>query len=152
MGRRRFTSPHFREKCGQQGPKLGPKMEPKWRKKRCKNRSKIGCILELIFERVWEDFGSQNGAKLAPKLSKKSILYWKWCKAQNAYKTNGFLMICWFSGTEAGTKNRSKIDQKLKPKMDCLLASIFGGFWCQLGSILGPKIDQNSAKSDLKKR
>ena len=55
-------------------------------------------------------------------------------------------MIFWFSGTEVGTKNRSKIDQKLKPKMDCLLASIFGGFWCQLGSILAPKIDQNPPK------
>ena len=31
-------------------------------------------------------------------------------------------------GGQVATKNRSKIDQKLKPKMDGLLASIFGGF------------------------
>ena len=29
---------------------------------------------------------------------------------------------------EVGSKNRAKIDQKFKHKMDGLLASIFGGF------------------------
>ena len=55
-------------------------------------------------------------------------------------------MILEDRGVEVGTKNRSKIHQKWEPKMDCLLASIFGGFWCQLGSILAPKINQNSQK------
>ena len=29
--------------------------------------------------------------------------------AKKHYKSNGFSMICWFSGTEVGTKNRSKM-------------------------------------------
>ena len=41
-------------------------------------------------------------------------------------------MISRVQGVEIGSQNRSKIDQKLKPKMDRLLASIlmdYGRFW-----------------------
>ena len=37
-------------------------------------------------------------------------------------------------GVEVGTKKQSKINQKLKLKMDRLLASIFNGFWWVLGA------------------
>ena len=57
-----------------------------------------------------------------------------------------------------GPKLEAKIDQKLKPKMDCLLASIFGGFWLFLVGKLGWKIEpranknrfQNASKNDEK--
>ena len=51
---------------------------------------------------------------------------------------------------EVGSKNGSKIDQKLKPKMDCLLASIFDGFWWVLGGKLGWKIEPRAKKNRLK--
>ena len=54
-------------------------------------------------------------------------------------------------GVEVGSKNQSTIDQKLKPKMDCLLASIFGGFWWLWGGKLGRKIEQRANKNGSKK-
>ena len=61
-----------------------------------------------------------------------------------------FLMSFQSYGVEVGIKNQSKIDQKLKPKMDCLLASIFGGFWWVLGGMLGWKIEPRAKKNRLK--
>ena len=49
-----------------------------------------------------------------------------------------------------GPKLGPKIDQKLKPKMDCLLASIFGGFWWILGGKLGWKNEPRANKNRLK--
>ena len=51
---------------------------------------------------------------------------------------------------EVGIKNQSKILQQIKPKMDCLLASIFGGFWWVLGGKLGCKIEPREKKNRLK--
>ena len=59
-------------------------------------------------------------------------------------------MIFVVLGVEVGIKNRSKIDQKLKPKMNGLLASIFGGFWWVLGAKLGGKIEPRAIKNRLK--
>ena len=65
-------------------------------------------------------------------------------------------MILGVLGVEVGTRNRSKIDQNLKPKMGCLLASIFDGFLWLLGSKLGGKIEprslQNGIEKTMKKR
>ena len=118
------------------------KVDEKWSRKSIKFSVPLG--IDLFFD--FDGFSMENEAKLVPKSDQKSISTSEGRFCKKPYKTNGFLMIFWFSGTEVGTKNRSKIDQKLKPKMDCLLASIFGGFWCQLGSILAPQIDQNSPK------
>ena len=54
-------------------------------------------------------------------------------------------------GVEVGIKNQSKINQKLKPKMDRLLALIFGGFWWILGGKLGWKIEPRAIKNRFKK-
>ena len=53
-------------------------------------------------------------------------------------------------GVEGGIKNQSKNDQKFKPKMDRLLASIFGGFWWFLGGKLGGKIEPRANKHRFK--
>ena len=53
-------------------------------------------------------------------------------------------------GVEVSTKNPLKVNQKLKLKMDRLLASIFGGFWWVLGAKLGWKIEPRAIKSRLK--
>ena len=74
------------------------------------------------------DFGRENEGKLAPKWDQKSMLTSKGRFYKSTYKTNRILMIFEVSGVEVGSKNRPKIDEKLKPKMDCLLASILGRF------------------------
>ena len=61
-------------------------------------------------------------------------------------------MIFVVLGVEVGIKNRSKIDQNLKPKMNGLLASIFGGFWWVLGGKLASKIEPRSNKNRFKIR
>ena len=59
-------------------------------------------------------------------------------------------MILWVRGSRVGNQNRSKFDQNLKSKMECLLASIFNGFRWVLGVNLGRKIDPRSIKKDPK--
>ena len=62
-------------------------------------------------------------------------------------------MILGVPGVEVGTLNLSKIDQNLKPKMGCLLASIFDGFWWIFGGKLGlnrAKIDPKSIPKNIK--
>ena len=50
-------------------------------------------------------------------------------------------------------KNRYKIDQKLKSKMECLLASIFEEVWWFWGAKLGAKIEgKNDPKSKVLRR
>ena len=67
------------------------------------------------------DFGNQNGAKLAPKSDQKSI---STSKSDFQLNTSG-LDFSWLSGLQVGNKNRSKIDQKIESKMDCIMTSIF---------------------------
>ena len=69
---------------------------------------------------------------------------------KSTYKTNGISMIFEVSGVEVGSTNRPKIDQKLNPKTDCLLASIFYGFWRVLGGKLWWKIEPGAKKNRLK--
>ena len=59
-------------------------------------------------------------------------------------------MIFKVFGVEVSTKNPLKINQKLKLKLDRLLASIFGGFWWVLGAKLGWKIEPRAIKNRLK--
>ena len=115
-------------KWSQHGPNLGPKMEPKWSKNWWKNRLKIWCLLGLIFERILVDFGRENGGKLAPKWNQKSILTCNRRKSLKCSKTNGISMIFVASGVEVGSQNRLKINQKIKSKMEGILASIFHRF------------------------
>ena len=73
------------------------------------------------------DFGRENGGKLAPKSEPKSILALKRKNQLNASP----LVPNWVRRVQVGCQNRSKIDQNLKSKMGCLLASFFldfGGF------------------------
>ena len=60
-------------------------------------------------------------------------------------------MILGVLGVEVGTRNQSKIDQNLKPKMGCLLASIFDGFWWIWEGKLGVKSSQDRSTIDSKK-
>ena len=52
-------------------------------------------------------------------------------------------MFFWFQEAEVGSKNRSKIDQKMVAKKEGVLASIFNGFWWFLGAKMAPKSIKN---------
>jgi len=82
------------------------------------------------------DFGSQNGGKLAPKSDPKLMSTSKRQFSKKCRKTYGKLMIFWFSGVEVGSKNGSKIDQKIGSTREGILASIFHRFWAIWGTKL----------------
>ena len=54
-------------------------------------------------------------------------------------------------GVEVGSKNRLKIDQKMKSTWEGILASIFHRFWWILGAKLGGKIEPKSIKNGIEK-
>ena len=60
------------------------------------------------------DLGRQNGAKLAPKSHQKSIPTSKGDFLKKPDFSVGKTMILKVLGVEVGSKNRSKIDQKMK--------------------------------------
>ena len=53
-------------------------------------------------------------------------------------------------GLEVGSKNRSKIDQKMKSRWEGILASIFHGFWSILEAKLAPSWGRKSIKNRSK--
>ena len=93
------------------------------------------------------DFGRENGAKLAPKSEPKSMLPLKLKNQLNASP----LAPNWVRGVQVGSKNRSKIDQKMRSTWEGILASIFHRFWWILGGKLGGKIEPKSIKNGIKK-
>ena len=93
------------------------------------------------------DFGKENGGKLASKSEPKSILALKRKNQLNASP----LVPNWVRRVQVGSKKRSKIDQNLKSKMGCLLASIFDAFWSFFGGKLGGKTEPRSIKNRSKK-
>ena len=97
------------------------------------------------------DFGRENEGKLAPKWDQKSMLTSKGRFCKNTYKTNGILMIFEVREVETSIKNRSKIDQKMESKMECLLASIFDRFLINFGRFWEASWDAKSIKNRLKK-
>ena len=56
-------------------------------------------------------------------------------------------MILKVLGVEVGYKNRSKINQKMESKMECLLASIFDRFLIDFGGFLGASWEGKSIKN-----
>ena len=139
----RISKPRWLQLEAQEGSKL----EPKRHKNRCENRSKHRWLWKSIFEWIFIDFRRGNEGKLELKWNPNSILSWKCREAKSAFKTNRISMILWVRRSQVGNQNRSKIDQNLKSKMECLLASIFNGFWWVLGANLGWKIDPRSIKN-----
>ena len=97
------------------------------------------------------DFGRENEGKLAPKWDQKSMLTSKGRFCKNTYKTNRILMIFEVREVEKSIKNRSKINQKMESKMECLLASIFDRFLMNFGRFWEASWDAKSIKNRLKK-
>ena len=87
------------------------------------------------------DFRSEHGSILAPKWKQKSRLTSKARFLENSGFPLAKTMILMVPRGPKSTKIRSKIDQKWKPKIGSLLASICGGFWWVLGANLAAKRD-----------
>ena len=100
-----------------------------------------------MFDAILMDFGKENGSKLASKSEPKSIFA---LKRKNQLNVSP-LVPNWVRRVQVGSKKRSKIDQNLKSKMGCLLASIFDAFWSFFGGKLGRKIEPKSIKNRSKK-
>ena len=93
------------------------------------------------------DFGCQNEANMGSKIDVnfEGRFFKKPCFSL------GKTMILKVLGVEVGTKNRSKIDQKMKSSWEGILASIFHGFWSILEAKLAPSWDRKSIKNRFKK-
>ena len=104
--------------------------------------------MESIFGWILVDFGSQNGAKLAPKWDQTSISQ---KTRKNAFGASP-LVPNWVQGIQVGSKNQPKIDPNMESKMECILASIFDTFQWILGGKLGGKMDQKSIQKGIGKR
>ena len=98
------------------------------------------------------DLWRENGSKLAPKSDPKSVSTSKGRFCKKCGKTNEKSLFFKVLGVEVGSQIRLKIDQKLKSKLECLLASIFDGFWWILGGKLGRKIGPRAIKNGTEKR
>ena len=101
----------------------------------------------MNFQVLGDEVGSQNGAKLELKWEQKSTP----AKIHKNQLNTSPLSPNWLRSTQDGIKNRSKFDQKLNSKMECLLASIFVRFWWIWEAKLDQKIDQNTIQKDIKK-
>ena len=74
------------------------------------------------------DFGRNNESKLTSGWHQKSMPTSKGHFFEKLCFSSGETIILKVLEIEVGNPNRLKIDQKLKPKLDSLLASIFDGF------------------------
>ncbi len=114
----------------QNGAQIGKKSKP--------NAIKIWMPLGVGFLKDFGGFGkakwSQVGTRIASKIDPNF-------ERRCFEKTMFFLrktMILKVLGVEVGTKNRSKIDQKMKSSWEGILASIFHGFWSIWEAKLAP--------------
>ena len=130
---------------------LGAQNGGKFHLKTTQKMIKILMPLEIDFLKILVDLGRQNGAKLAPKSHQKSIPTSKGDFLKKPCFSKGKTMILKVLGVEVGTKNRSKIDQKMKSSWEGILASIFHGFWSILEAKLGPSWGRKSIKNRSKK-
>ena len=98
-------------------------------------------ILGGKMEASWHPNRIQNRSQLRKADFAKSV-------EKQTKKTLFFKVL----GVEVGSQIRLKIGQKLKSKLECLLASIFDGFWWTLGGKLGRKIGPRAIKNGTEKR
>ena len=136
---------------GRLGSKKVANMVPTWSPKRSQNREKIEAKIDQnldgswgrIFERVWwiwegkmDPSWDQNRTK-NPCEHRNAIL-----RKSCSHCSGGANFLD--SEVQVGSKNRSKIDHKMRSTWEGILASIFDRFWWILGAKLGSKIDQKS--------
>ena len=120
-------APTWLPKWSQDGQKIDPKInhffDASW------DRSFFGfCwILGAKMEASWYQNRFKNRCKLGKAIFQKSCSH---CSGGSIFKVGG---------VQLGLKNRSKMDKKTKPKMECLLASILERFCLIWGAKLAPR-------------
>ena len=110
--------------------------------------TKNWCLPSSSFDMFLVDFWREIEGMLAPRSHQKSMPPLKGWFCKNWWKV--FFLIFQGYGVEVGSKSQSKIDWKIKPKMDCLLALIVGGCWWVSGGKLGWKIEPRARKYQSK--
>ena len=142
----------------QDGSKLSPKREVLGVLKRSENECIIGSLLGSTFSWIWVDFWKAKWSQVGIKLKFNNDRTWKSVFLTNLRFPLVLTTIGRVAHVEVGRKNdeklkkdQSKMDQKLKPKMGSLLASVFGGFWWVLGCKLAPKIALKSISRGIQK-
>ena len=123
-------------------------MEKKSMQKSIKNLMHLGIGFWKDFGGFWEGKWSQVGTKIHQKLVSvaKRLFLKKPCFSL------GKTYILKVRGVQVGSKNRLKIDQKMKSTWEGILASIFHRFWWILGAKLGGKIEPRSIKNGIEKK
>ena len=133
-------------------------MAPTWLPKRSRNREKIEAKIDQNFDgswgRIFEGFWWIWEAKLEPSWHPNRAQ--NPCEHRNAILRKSCSHSCGGvnfldSGVQVGSKNRSKIDQKLRSTWEGILASIFHRFWWILGGKLGGKIEPRGIKNGIEK-
>ena len=96
-----------------------------------KINAKIDQKFDASWDRFLEGFGRFLGAKMnhvGTQIDQKLMCFAKSGFSKNRCFSFGKTTIFKVRGVQIGSKNRSKIDQKMESKMDCILASIFERF------------------------
>ena len=121
----------------QDGSNLGPKKVPSWSRSGVKIDEKIAQKFDGFGSLFLKGFWWILERILAPKSRPKSILSSKDVFLKKHCFSLGKIHFFDINGVQVRSKKRSKIDQNLKSKMGCLLASIFDAFWLVFGGKLG---------------
>ena len=101
----------------------------------------------MDFNGFWMPKSSQVGTNIKSKID----LNFKMPFLQKYYKPMKKSMIFWFSGVQVGSKNRSKINQNMKPTWEGLLVSILSGFWWVMEAKLGRKMEPKVIQKGIEK-
>ena len=116
--------------------------------KSIKNLMHLGIDFWKDFGGFWEGKWNQVGTKIHKKIVSiaKRQFFEKLCLSLG--KTN----ILKVRGVQVGSKNRLKIDQKMKSTWEGILESFFNAFWWIFGSKLGRKMEPRSIQKGIEKR
>ena len=124
-------------------PQVGPQNGPKMDKKSKPKSIQISMPLGVAFGGDFVGLGRPKWSHVGPRMEPEMDLVLRTPKIQKILKANGISMIFGVRGVQIETKNRSKIDQKMKSSWEGILASIFHGFWSILEAKLAPCRDRN---------
>ena len=131
------------------GANMGPTWDPTWRQVGTKivQKSMSNSIKKLkplggFEEAKWNQVGTKMGSNME--------LILRTAKIKKNNKKQWILMIFEVPRVPKSMNNRWKIDQNVKPKLECLLTSIFRRFWKVWGGKLGRKTEPRSIKKRSK--
>ena len=133
---------------------MAPTWSPKWSQNREKIEAKIDQNFDGSWGRIFEGFWWIWEGKMEPSWDQNRTK--NPCEHRDAILRKSCSHSCGGvnfldSGVQVGSKNRSKIDQKLRSRWEGILASIFHGFWWILKAKLVPCWGRKSIKIRSKK-